>query len=58
MKRIYNIIGIALMAVAIMSCGGQEKKVLNLLHRSVLHHSLTQSVKKPLPRSGQNCWEV
>lgn len=26
MKSIYNIIGIALMAVAIMSCGGQEKK--------------------------------
>lgn len=25
MKRIYNIIGIALMAVAIMSCGGQQK---------------------------------
>ena len=25
MKRIYNIIGIALMAVAIMSCGGQKK---------------------------------
>ena len=26
MKRIYNIIGIALMAVAIMSCGGQQKQ--------------------------------
>lgn len=26
MKRIYNIIGIALMAVAIMSCGGQQQK--------------------------------
>ena len=26
MKRIYNIIGIALMAVAIMSCGGQQNK--------------------------------
>lgn len=26
MKRIYNIMGIALMAVAIMSCGGQQKQ--------------------------------
>ena len=26
MKRIYNIIGVALMAVAIMSCGGQQKQ--------------------------------
>ena len=26
MKRIYNIIGIALMAVAILSCGGQQQK--------------------------------
>lgn len=26
MKRIYNIIGIALMAIAIMSCGGQQEK--------------------------------
>jgi len=26
MKRIYNIIGIALMAIAIMSCGGQQQK--------------------------------
>lgn len=26
MKRIYNIVGIALMAVAIMSCGGQQQK--------------------------------
>lgn len=26
MKRIYNIIGIAMMAVAIMSCGGQQKQ--------------------------------
>lgn len=26
MKRIYNIVGIALMAVAIMSCGGQQKQ--------------------------------
>lgn len=26
MKRIYNIIGVALMAIAIMSCGGQQKQ--------------------------------
>ena len=26
MKHIYNIIGLVLMAVAIMSCGGQQKQ--------------------------------
>lgn len=45
MKRIYNIIGIALMAVAIMSCGGQQKQGTKFQPKE-RESSLTDSERK------------
>ncbi len=46
MKRIYNIIGVALMAVAIMSCGGQQKSEGKKFAPKERTSSLTDSERK------------
>lgn len=46
MKRIYNIIGVALMAVAIMSCGGQQKSEGKKFAPKERESSLTDSERK------------
>ena len=45
MKRIYNIIGVALMATAIMSCGGQQKQGTKFAPKE-RESSLTDSERK------------
>ena len=46
MKRIYNIIGVALMAVAIMSCGGQQKSEGKKFAPKERESALTDSERK------------
>lgn len=46
MKRIYNIIGVALMAVAIMSCGGQQKSEGKKFAPKERESSLSDSERK------------
>ena len=46
MKRIYNIIGVALMAIAIMSCGGQQKSEGKKFAPKERESSLSDSERK------------